>query len=181
MNNEIIVKQRKKLNIFQKARLKIQENRKQISFEEYTKLPEYIKEDAIIIRTLFRTNDLTEDQIIQIPEYQLETAIGIKNLAHKFSVPKKAEFIEKGYLNIKNSSEEEKNSLLDFMVIQNKQYAFVRYISGDRTDEINCLRLFKEKGQLEEVLPNVIDYFSETVKDIIEKRPNILGHRPPEP
>ena len=45
-----------------------------------------------------------------------------------------------------NSSEEEKNSLLDFMVIQNKQYAFVRYISGDRTDEINCLRLFKEKG-----------------------------------
>ena len=176
MNNEIIVKQRKKLNIFQKARLKFQENRKQISFEEYTKLPEYIKEDAIIIRTLFRTNDLTEDQIIQIPKYQLETAIGIRNLAHKFSVPKKAEFIEKGYLNIKNSSEEEKNSLLDFMVIQNKQYAFVRYISGDRTDEINCLRLFKEKGQLEEVLPNVIDYFSETVKDIIEKRPNLLGN-----
>lgn len=176
MNNEIAIKQRENLNIFQKIRLKFQENKKQISFEEYIKLPKYIQEDSIMIRKLFRTNNLTEEQIIQIPGYQMKMAIGTNNLLNKLSLPKKAEFIEKGYLDVISIGEEEKNNLLDFMIIQNKQYEFIKHIIGSRTYEINCLRFFKEKGELEEVLPHVIDYLSETVKEIIEKKPDLLNN-----
>ena len=143
MSNDKYLEERKeKLNIFQKIRLSLQERKRQISFEEYIKLPDYIKENTTIIRTLFRTNDLSEEQIEQIPEYQLINALGISNIAKKLSLPKRVEFIEKGYLNIRNNniSEEEKNEILEYTVIQNKQYSFIQNISGNWRDEQEFLK-----------------------------------------
>ena len=180
MSNDKYLEERKeKLNIFQKIRLSLQERKRQISFEEYIKLPDYIKENTTIIRTLFRTNDLSEEQIEQIPEYQLINALGISNIAKKLSLPKRVEFIEKGYLNIRNNniSEEEKNEILEYTVIQNKQYSFIQNISGNWRDEQEFLKFLKEKGQLKEILPHVIDYFSnKTVDELIRIKPELLNN-----
>ena len=180
MSNDKYLEERKeKLNIFQKIRLSLQERKKQISFEEYIKLPDYIKENETIIRKLFRTNDLSEEQIEQIPEYQLINTLGISNIAKKLSLPKRIELIEKGYLDIRNNdiSEEEKNEILEYTVIQNKQYSFIQNISGNWRDEQEFLKFLKEKGQLKEILPHVIDYFSEgTVDELIRIKPELLSN-----
>ena len=178
--NELSTKVKKdKLNIFQKIRLSLFKRKEQITFEEYMKMPEYIKRDKQIIRTLVRKEELTEEQLLQLPEYEFISIYAYdKQVIQKFSNEKQVEWIKKGYISLGIYNAEEINELL-YNVIQQGNGTAVEILGGNLLDEKEFLYYLKENGTLEEYLPIILSSFSESVvKETLKHRPNLLSSLP---
>lgn len=168
-----------KLNIFQKIRLSLFKRKGQISFEEYMKMPEYIKRDKQVVKELVRKNELTEEQLLQLPEYEFISLFSKdEQVMQKISKEQQVEWIKKGYIKLGSYNDEERNELL-YNGIQEGNGTVIGILNGNYVYEKEFLYYLKEKGTLEEYLPIILPRLSESiVKEALKHSPSLLSCLP---
>lgn len=199
--NEIST-QVKKLNIFQKARLNIAQRRKKMSFNQYEKSPEYVKNDREVINNLVNHNNLEIEELTQLPHdgWSLPTkyknslsfeelmqlspkVVAIsKEIVQKFSLKEQAEFIRRGYTNPYSFSTEEKIKILNEDIVNQKNYDKfqdfkIEYYGGEK----EFLDYLKENKLYDSIIPKIFLHTSnDAKKEILENNPELLSQLPEE-
>lgn len=174
MDNKLLRIEKQRLNIFQKIRLELVKRKKEITFEEYIRMPKYIKKEKKIINRLVKENELTEKQLLQLPEYELMSLFASnKNFITKFSKEQQVRWIESGYIQIYIYSDQERNELLLDM-IQNGSISSIKLLNN-YIYEKNFLEYLKERESLNQYLPVILIELSNNTKtEILKHKPNLL-------
>ena len=108
----------KKMNFFQKFRLKNIRKNKNITFKQYLRLPDYIKMDETVKKHLIENNDLKFAEISQIP-LTANVSYFKKEQIQKFELREQAKLINNGNIfGGEFSKEEQKNIVYEYIVNQ---------------------------------------------------------------
>lgn len=171
--NDISTKVKKdNLNLFQKLRLAMFKRNNRVSFERYQKAPVYIKKDTLIINRLLRQEELSEEQLLQIPEQELLSTMN-KNILERFSMERKIEFLKKKATLIDYYQGEQKYELIK-EAIENGEPSLAQYLNN-QTQEAEFLRYLKSQGKLEQNIDGFVTYLTDkTVKELTKYKPNLI-------
>ena len=163
---------RKTLNIFQKIKLNIYRRNTNISFEKYNKLPEYIKSDEIIGKHLKESNQLSLNEILQIPHNILSLQ---KQEVQNFSLSEQAQLIKQGYIGKEQFSNDEKNAIIMEDVVNSRNYSAFSDWKLDTYEVIKFFEFLRANQQSDEIIINLMKYCDEKIRlEIVEKRPELL-------
>lgn len=175
MDNLPVKAKDKKLNIFQRIRLEIFKRRK-FTIDRYINAPEFIKEDDTLIdyfyASIYGKEDLSQN-ILQIPDSKLEELLINRRIDLKdFSKDKQIEFVKK-YPELIPNDTQEAFILID-KIIQNKEYSVISLFSKHQSEYLNYL---KEKGTLNENLPNILKHLHKDIIDVlISKKGDLISY-----
>ena len=175
MDNLPVKAKDKKLNIFQRIRLEIFKRRK-FTIDRYINAPEFIKEDDTLIdyfyASIYGKEDLSQN-ILQIPDSKLEELLINRRIDLKaFSKDKQIEFVKKHPELIPNDTQEA--FILIDKIIQNKEYSVISLFSKHQSEYLNYL---KEKGTLNENLPNILKHLHKDIIDVlISKKGDLISY-----
>lgn len=160
----------KKLNFFQKYRLKSVRKNNNLTFKQYLKLPEYIKIDSKVIYNLINNNDLKFEEVQQIPAgiFPIE-----KSKIEKYSTTEQAELIEKGYIGRKNFSDEEYYNIVCSEIDKQKDCKVLLNKMGD-SDKDKFIKYLSENG-LDDNIIEIFESLHEILKTrVLEEKPEIF-------
>lgn len=175
MDNLPVIAKDKKLNIFQRIRLEIFKRRK-FTIDRYINAPEFIKEDDTLIdyfyASIYGKEDFSQN-ILQIPDSKLEELLINRRINLKaFSKDKQVEFVKK-YPELIPNDTQEAFILID-KIIQNKEYSVISLFSKHQSEYLNYL---KEKGTLNENLPNILKHLHKDIIDVlISKKGDLISY-----
>lgn len=179
MEQGLIVSKNKTLNIFQRIRLRLF-LRRDFTYEDYIKAPEYIREQYEVVANLLRKNNLDEKQFLSIPEYQLLECFknGIAKQKIKDKVPQEIQIkwlksgeIQTHVLHILYDSEE-RNALLLY-AIKRGDNEIIKVFDGYDTEDF--LQYMENEGILDNYLPGLIAILPENIRnELLKSKPELL-------
>ena len=162
----------KKLNFFQKFRLKNIRKNKNITFKQYLRLPDYIKMDETVKMHLIENNDLKFAEISQIP-LTANVSYFKKEQIQKFELREQAKLINNGNIFWGEFSKEEQKNIVYEDIVNQKNYEKMKELK--HYDEEEFLDYLREKDLAEKVLPEVLENISYSSKEkILQERPELL-------
>ena len=100
---------KQKLNIFQKIRLNLYRRNANMTFEQFSKAPDYVRRDGTVLYHLKENNDLSLEEFLQLPAGILQLK---KSDIQKFPLSEQTELVKKGYVSKYQFSNEEKNAFM---------------------------------------------------------------------
>ena len=133
---------KQKLNIFQKIRLNLYRRNANMTFEQFSKAPDYVRRDGTVLKHLKENNDLSLEELLQLPADILQLK---KSDIQKFPLSEQTELVKKGYISKYQFSNEERNAFMMEDIVNLGNYETFSEWGLEHTRYARVSSIFKEK------------------------------------